>query len=99
MIRLSFFRTVLLAALSASASSAALGASDEKRPLDDTAYMLSQSEVNTDTDSMSGLLSSIGTFALSDAQAETGTGVKSEIGLANKVVAQLELEQQDKKSK
>ena len=58
-----------------------------------------RSNADADTDSMTGILSSIGTFAISDAQAETGTGTKNEIGLANKVVAKLQGKQNKKQSK
>ena len=57
--------------------------------LDDMAFLLSQSSTDTDSNSMSSILSSIGTFSLADAKAATGVEARSTNELANKVVAKL----------
>ena len=81
MIRLSFFRGFVAAALSAASSALAIqsqlnkGKADEKS--DDMAFLLSQSSTDTDSNSMSSILSSISAYSLADAKAATGIETQS----------------------
>ena len=76
MIRLSFYRGVLAAALSAATSVSATftsnsSSSSNNHDYDDTAFLLSQADSNvsadTDASNMSSILSSIGAYSLADA--------------------------------
>ena len=89
MIRLSFYRGLIAAALSAASCSAVpisqnSGKADEYS--DDMAFLLSQSSTDADSNSMSSVLSTIATYSLADAKAATGVEAQSTNELANMVV-------------